>query len=78
MRVNIGSLVLWFSYETVVAFRSPESDGRVVCENEWGTTTGKHLNWIDNGNKKDRLDYETFNAKLNETLAKFGLSSEGT
>jgi len=76
MRVNVGELVLWFSYETIIAFSTPETHGRVVCENAWGTTTGKHLNWIDHGNKEDRLNYETFSAKLKETLAKFGLSAD--
>lgn len=51
MAVDVGNLTLYFSYKTVVAF----SDGynkTVVSENNWGPTTGKHLNAIDDGNKK--------------------------
>jgi hypothetical protein len=49
----------WFSYKTLVAFRGP-SGRRVVLKNYWGPTTGKHLNCIDRGNKKDRVDQATF------------------
>ena len=57
----------WFSYNTLVAFQKC-GDKRYVHTNDWGTTTGKHLNFI-NKNKKDRLDRETFNKKLQEFLA---------
>ena len=61
--IQIGNIIFYFSYETCVAF----DDGYdlVVCENIWGPTTGKHLNSIDGGNKKDRLSYEEFNKRLN-------------
>lgn len=38
----------WFSYSTLVAFHKPGCP-RIVHENDWGPTTGKHLNWIDGG-----------------------------
>ena len=41
-----GDLDVYFSYKTPVAFRAP-GFGLVVRENEWGPTTGKHLNAID-------------------------------
>lgn len=48
----------YFSYKTLVAFRH---DGEVtVRENDWGPTTGKHLNAIDGGDKKRRLPSERF------------------
>lgn len=48
----------WFSYDTMVAFRI---DGEFhIIKNYWGTTTGKHLNWI-NKDKSIREDEETFN-----------------
>ena len=38
------------SYNTIVAFQYKNNVGSlVVCHNHWGTTTGKHLNWIDGG-----------------------------
>ena len=48
----------WFSYKTLVAFKI---NGEFhIIKNYWGTTTGKHLNWI-NSDKSIREDYETFN-----------------
>lgn len=46
----------WFSYDTLVAFRIGEFH---IMRNYWGTTTGKHLNWID-PDKKIREDALTF------------------
>lgn len=65
-KVNIGYIALWFSYETIVAFRTPQT-GLVVCENVWGTTTGKHLNWIDD-DKSIRVPREEFLDKLNSIV----------
>lgn len=70
--VEVGSLELAFSYRTIVAFR----DGWgawTVRENEWGPTTGKHLNYIDGGergNKANRLSGEEFGRRLNEIMAR--------
>jgi len=47
----------WFSYSTLVAFRIGGEFH--IRKNEWGTTTGKHLNWIDS-DKTKREDEETF------------------
>lgn len=48
----------YFSYKTLVAFRIPGE--RVVCrQNDWGPTTGKHLNWIE-PDKSRRVDDATF------------------
>lgn len=71
LRVCIGSLTLYFSYETVVAFNSPKS-GFHIRENDWSSTTGKHLNAIDR-DKSIRIPGVEFEAKLNETLAAYGL-----
>ena len=72
IRVDIGSLTLWFSYKTVVAF---QIDGRLkrVSKNAWGPTTGKHLNWIDGGDKSSRLSRETFEHELEMALGQYGL-----
>ena len=56
----------YFSYDTLVAFRSNKTGKRYVRKNVWGTTTGKHLNWIDGGNKENRLDREDFEKALKE------------
>lgn len=75
LRVQIGSLTLWFSYSTIVAFREPGKLPR-VCENLWGSTTGKHLNAIDDGDKKSRLKQADFEAELADLLARHGLNEE--
>ena len=62
LRFDLGKVTVWFSYSTVVAFRVDGHD-RVVHQNDWSTTTGKHLKWIDGGSaqaKKARVDDETF------------------
>ncbi len=66
LEVDIGNLTLYFSYDTVIAFS--DGQGRKVSENAWGTTTGKHLNWIDGGDKKSRLPRKQFEAELNKVL----------
>lgn len=72
MQVEVGDLCLWFSYRTVVAFSAPGT-GIVVRQNDWKGTTGKHLNWIDGGNKKSRLASQDFEKKLSEMLKKHNL-----
>jgi hypothetical protein len=58
------NLKVYYSYTTPVAL---EIDGVLkVSQNQWSITTAKHLNWIDDGNKKDRLKPEEFNQLLKE------------
>ena len=73
MRLDVGGLTLWFSYDTVVAF-SPPGHGVRVSENCWGPTTGKHLNWIDDGNKARRLPRHDFETLLRNWLAEYNLA----
>ena len=57
---------LYFSYETLVAFKVPHYQ-LVSVENCWGNTTGKHLNWI--GEPKDaRLSFNDFKTIAKEYL----------
>jgi hypothetical protein len=67
LRFDIGGFTLWYSYKTLVAFRAP-GHPRVVSENVWTVTTGKHLNMIDGGDKKSRVDHETFKRLCGELL----------
>lgn len=58
-----------FSYETPIAYSSYEVTSSpgwtwVVRENDWGPTTGKHLNELDGGNKSRRLPSDEFEAAL--------------
>lgn len=61
----VNGVTIWFSYRTPVAF---QTDGRsIVRENDWSTTTGKHLNYIDGGTpeaKKARVSGEEFERLL--------------
>lgn len=55
----------WFSYDTLVAFMI---NGEFhIIKNYWGTTTGKHLNWIDDDHSI-REDRKTFDANLNRLM----------
>ena len=56
----------WFSYQTLVAFHN--WGPRVVHKNVWGQTTGKHLNWIDGGNKIARVSSEEFKRLYTEAF----------
>ena len=53
---------IWVSYKTPVAFA--KNGKRVVRQNAWGPTTGKHLNWIDAGDHKARVTGPEFKAAL--------------
>jgi hypothetical protein len=72
LEVNVGSLTLYFSYQTIVAFCG--DNGLKVRRNDWGPTTGKHLNAIDGGDKKTRLSSDDFEAELLAVLAAHNLT----
>lgn len=61
--VELGEISIYFSYQTPIAFWSRQT-GRVVRENRWGPTTGKHINYVDNGRQGERVDSETFERQL--------------
>ena len=61
-----NGLSIWFSYKTPVAFAT---SGRfVIRENDWSTTTGRHLNAID-PDKSKRVSGDEFERQLSEVLA---------
>jgi hypothetical protein len=68
--IDVGSFTFYFSYQTCVAFNSPGM-GLVVSENIWSTTTGKHLNWIQE-DKKRRIKNDEFEAMLKLIEAQIG------
>lgn len=66
----------YYSYQSLVAFHAPLT-GTVVCYNEWSKTTGKHLNWIDGGDKearKARLERMQFLDALKAMMQEYGLT----
>ena len=74
MKVTLGDLVLWYSYQTIVAFKCSHTNNwenrLLVRQNDWHQTTGKHLNWIDGGKQvnKHRVTGEQFEEALREAL----------
>lgn len=64
--VDFDSFRLYYSYKTIVAFYDVVT-GLVCCENVWGVTTGKHLNWIQ-PDKKKRVKSEQFDIMLKNML----------
>lgn len=62
-RVTIGPVTVWFSYTTPIAFQTL-GEPPVVRQNEWGSTTGKHLNRVDGGDKKLRVSGSEFECQL--------------
>lgn len=64
-RVETNGVQVFYSYETPIAFDSPDH-GVVLSENLWSTTTGKHLNYVSR--TAQRIPREEFVTKLNEAL----------
>jgi hypothetical protein len=74
LRVDVGPLAIWFSYTTPVAFQL-DGRARVVRQNQWGPTTGKHLNWIDGNSHKSRVTSDEFERLFDEALQQCGLKA---
>lgn len=70
VHLNLGNISLYYSYRTIIAFHTID-EGLVVCSNEWGPTTARHLNLIDGGNVEDRIDYDEFQDKLYSALERY-------
>ncbi len=66
IRVDIPDMTLFYSYTTVIGFYTAKT-GRVVCENVWSNTTGKHLNYLE-PDKKKRVKVDEFNRRLQEAV----------
>lgn len=64
-------VTVWFSYKTPIAFQVGSNE-LVVLQNYWGPTTGKHLNAIDGGDRKARVDQATFDRLWAEQFASVG------
>ena len=63
---TLGDTTVWFSYRTVVAYQTRTGSAIVVRRNDWGPTTGKHLNAIDGGEKANRIPGVLFEKRLRE------------
>ena len=56
-RIDLGSVIVWVSYQTVIAFCVRGK--LVISENVWSNTTGRHLNYI-NADHSIRIDHKEF------------------
>lgn len=68
LKVDLGEIQFYYSYETIVAYCDGK-DGLVCSENVWGTTTGKHLNWIQS-HKNRRINNTEFQEMLRRAIAR--------
>lgn len=68
--VYLPTITVAFSYETPIAYNDLYGVAWVVRENEWGATTGKHLNFIDDGKKAARIPGDEFEKRLSERLTR--------
>ena len=62
LRFDLPNITIYFSYKTPVAFTYKGKT--TVRANDWSNTTGKHLNAIDGGDKKSRINGERFEQEL--------------
>jgi hypothetical protein len=67
-RMAIHDFVIWFSYNTPIAFKLNYNTPIVVCQNVWSQTTNSHLNSLDGGSKASRIPYKEFIVELNLAL----------
>ena len=65
--VMVGSLTIWFSYQTPIAFH--DDDGFAIRENDWDPTTGKHLNDV-HPDKGRRIPGTEFESRLDSVLGR--------
>lgn len=61
--VQMGDLTVWFSYETPIAFKKT-NDITYVRQNQWGRTTGKHINMVKANNTCVEVTGEEFEQML--------------
>ena len=78
--VHTDNYSVAFSYKTAIGFRDnfpsqDESHGWVVRKNDWGPTTGKHLNWL-RLNKTDRIPGSEFEELLNKLVSTDAVDTE--
>lgn len=71
-KIEVNRIGFWFSYSTIVAVM--ENGKLYVSENRWGTTTGKHLNYLDGGDRKNRFHKGAFEDILEEICDRNGIN----
>lgn len=68
-RVEINGVLIYFSYDTVIGFKT--SRGRVcAAQNEWSATTAKHLTMLDGGERDERIPHKQMLNELSIELTR--------
>lgn len=68
--ISIGPITVYFSYQTPIAFKDANASDPWhwhVRKNDWGPTTGKHLNYIDQ-DASERIDGVEFERLLSMAI----------
>ena len=60
--VTLGARSVAFSYDTPIGFKLYPYHRWTTRVNDWGPTTGKHLNYLNDDT--DRLDSDEFESRL--------------
>lgn len=71
--IIVNGVEFYFSYSTLVAVNYEK--GLFVHKNDWGNTTGKHLNWIDGGKKNERLTDEQLKEHIQSAMKEANINS---
>ena len=64
-RLDMGEITIYFSYQTPIAFI--KDHGLTIRENNWGPTTGKHLNYVNS--TSERVPTVQFDSLLQAALS---------
>jgi len=70
-----NGLTLFYSYTTVVGFRS-NVHGYVFTDKTYSNTTSKHLKNVFGSDKSDRVPHEEFESKLQEAYGSVFVKTE--
>ena len=70
--IKLGSLELYFSYQTIIAIKDNKTNEFIISENKWNYTTGRHLNFISR-DKSIRLNRKEFEKRAKEILKRYDL-----
>ena len=65
--IFLPGVTLFYSYETIIGYSTPET-GRVLTENIYSQTTGKHINHLDPHKKYPRQPRPVFETQLSYIL----------
>ncbi|WNN95108.1 hypothetical protein SEA_MAGRITTE_157 [Microbacterium phage Magritte] len=72
-RLYLGNIVIWFSYETPVAYRVPGIRGVIVSDKGWSQTTRRHIGTIEG--KRAPIAHETFERGLDAIMSATGAAA---